>query len=139
MISGFLRRNVVPAQKLRTMAACRRKTIKGIQSLRGGKREGAGRKAGVPNKSTADIKALAQQYTGAAMVELARLSVRAESETARVSAIKELLDRGYGKSREHVTVKDERDPNQWTDAELKAAIVADLGMAASSGNSGLPH
>jgi hypothetical protein len=34
------------------------------------------------------------------MVELARLAVEAESEAARVAAIKELFDRGYGKARQ---------------------------------------
>ena len=65
---------------------------------KGGKREGAGRKKGVPNKSTAEIKELAQQYTAGALKELARLANEAESEAARVSAIKELFDRAYGKS-----------------------------------------
>ena len=64
----------------------------------GGKRPGAGRKPGSLNKSTQDVKALALKYCPAAMAELGRLAVQAESEQARVSAIKELLDRGYGKS-----------------------------------------
>lgn len=57
-----------------------------------------GRKAGVPNKATADVKALAQKYAPAAMAELARLSVEAESEQARVAACKEIMDRAYGKA-----------------------------------------
>lgn len=64
----------------------------------GGKREGAGRKVGSHNKATAEIRAIAQKYTAKAMKELARLATEAESETARVAAIKEILDRGYGKS-----------------------------------------
>lgn len=64
----------------------------------GGKRPGAGRKPGVPNKATADLKALARQYVPAAIVELARLAEEAESEAARVAAIKELFDRAYGKA-----------------------------------------
>lgn len=62
-----------------------------------GERRG-GRQKGVPNKITADIKALAQNYSADAMKELGRLAVYAESEAARVAAIKELFDRGYGKS-----------------------------------------
>lgn len=67
-----------------------------------GKKTG-GRKAGSVNKVTVakaegiDVKALAGQYTETALAELARLSTNATSETARVSAIKELLDRGHGK------------------------------------------
>ncbi len=57
-----------------------------------------GRKAGTPNHATAEVKALARQHGPAAITELARLSSEAESEQARVAAIKELLDRAYGKS-----------------------------------------
>lgn len=71
---------------------------------RGGKREGSGRKAGVPNKATAEIKTVAQQYGEAAVRKLAEMAglvegvTAAESEQARVSAIKEIMDRGYGKA-----------------------------------------
>jgi hypothetical protein len=61
---------------------------------------GKGRVKGVPNKATADIKALARKHTPAAMTELARLATKAESEQARVAAIKELFDRGYGKAKQ---------------------------------------
>lgn len=62
-----------------------------------GKKTG-GRKAGVPNKATAEIKAVAQKHGPQAIQELVRLMREAESESARVSAIKELLDRAYGKA-----------------------------------------
>lgn len=68
-----------------------------------GKKTG-GRVAGTPNKATADIKALAGEYTEDAIAELARLARSAESEAARVSAIKELLDRGHGKPAQAVEV-----------------------------------
>ena len=64
-----------------------------------GERRG-GRQKGTPNKATADIKALAQQYAASAMTGLARLATEAESEAARVAAIKELFDRGFGKSKQ---------------------------------------
>lgn len=57
-----------------------------------------GRRPGSPNKVTREIKELARSYAAPAMKELARLSVKAASEQARVAAIKELLDRAYGKS-----------------------------------------
>jgi hypothetical protein len=44
-----------------------------------------------------EVRDLARQHAPAAIKELARLSTKAESETARVAAIRELLDRGYGK------------------------------------------
>jgi len=64
---------------------------------RGGRRPGAGRKPGVPNKLTADIKALAAQYGPEALETLVRIMNEGESEQARISAAKELLDRGYGR------------------------------------------
>src|SRR5882672_4325456 len=51
-----------------------------------------GRKKTAPN-----IKSLARLYAPAAIKELARLSVEAQSEAARVSAIDRLLDRAYGR------------------------------------------
>ena len=62
------------------------------------RRKTGGRTKGTPNKATADVKELAQQYAPAALAELARLATSAESETARVSAIRELLDRACGKA-----------------------------------------
>ena len=59
---------------------------------------GKGRVKGVPNKATADLKRLAGQYTEAAIIELARLAFHAENENTRVSAIKEIFDRAFGKA-----------------------------------------
>ncbi len=67
-------------------------------------RKTGGRVKGTPNKATADIKALAMQHAEAAMVELARLATAAESEAARVAAIKELFDRGFGKAKQSLDV-----------------------------------
>lgn len=63
-----------------------------------------GRKAGTPNKATASIKEIAQQYTEQAVNTL--VSVMAGGEgipaAAQVSAAKELLDRGYGKATQSI-------------------------------------
>ena len=56
-----------------------------------------GRKAGTPNKATAEVKELASKFAPAAIVELARLATEAESEAARVAAANSILDRAYGK------------------------------------------
>ena len=71
----------------------------------GGARENAGRKPGKPNKVTAEVRELAGKYGPDAIKALAKLAGlsmdaegKAESEAARVAAIKELLDRAYGKS-----------------------------------------
>jgi hypothetical protein len=72
-----------------------------------GKKTG-GRKAGTPNKATADVKELAQAHGPAAITELARLAGAAESEQARVAACREILDRAYGKATQvtEITGKD---------------------------------
>ncbi len=83
----------------------------------GGKRPGAGRKKGSVNKTTAEIRALAQSYGESALFELARMAGlipvqgakngardgAAESEQVRKDALKEILDRAYGKSPQAVT------------------------------------
>lgn len=64
----------------------------------GGKREGAGRPAGSPNKATAKIRDIARQYTEQAIQALVDvLANEREPAAARVSAANSLLDRGYGK------------------------------------------
>ena len=47
-----------------------------------------------------DVQELARQHAPAVIVELARLALKAKSETARIAAIRELLDRGYGRPRQ---------------------------------------
>lgn len=69
-----------------------------------------GRQKGTPNKATADIKALAREYTPKAMQRLVRVIDESESDAAVVSAIKELFDRGYGKSKQPLVGGDEDDP-----------------------------
>ncbi|MCX8667070.1 hypothetical protein J3T99_05525 [Acetobacteraceae bacterium B3987] len=59
---------------------------------------GSGRKKGTPNKATAEIKELAREHGPAAIKALAQLLMSADSDTARIAAAKELLDRGYGKA-----------------------------------------
>jgi hypothetical protein len=65
---------------------------------------GQGRPKGSLNKTTREIKALARAFGPPAINRLAQLSgllagaPAAESEGAQIAAIKELLDRGYGKA-----------------------------------------
>lgn len=72
------------------------KNLRKPTSVENGKR--GGRPKGAVNKATADIRLLARSYGPEAIRELARLARKASSEAGRVAAIKELLDRGYGKS-----------------------------------------
>lgn len=70
---------------------------------KGGKRDGAGRPKGAPNKATAEIREIAQKYSPQAVKKLAELAglvegkTPAESEQARIAALNGILDRGHGK------------------------------------------
>lgn len=65
-------------------------------------RKTGGRKAGVPNKATSDVRAVAQQHTQAAIARLAYLMQNAASEQAQIAAAKELLDRAHGRPSQSV-------------------------------------
>lgn len=63
-----------------------------------GERRG-GRKKGTPNKVTADLQAVARVYTHEAIEKLVYIMrTREDYPQAQISAIKEILDRGYGKA-----------------------------------------
>jgi hypothetical protein len=81
---------------------------------------GAGRVAGVPNKATQDIKEACRKVAPEMVAELVKIARTAESEPARVSAIKEILDRGYGKSTIIADITMKRDVRELTDDELIA-------------------
>ena len=70
----------------------------------GGRREGAGRPAGAPIKSTreqgARLSDLAKSYTDIAFSTLVDVAMNGSSDAARVAAANAILDRGYGKPRE---------------------------------------
>ena len=68
-----------------------------------GERRG-GRKKGTPNKATAEIRALAQKYTMAALKGLVDIAKNSDSDAAKVSAWKEILDRGHGRSLQSVAM-----------------------------------
>jgi hypothetical protein len=66
-----------------------------------------GRIKGTPNKITADIRALAQNHAPDAIAMLATILTTSENDSARIAAAKELLDRGYGKSKQAVEMTGE--------------------------------
>ena len=70
-------------------------------ATKGGRREGAGRPAGVPNKATreqgARLSELAKSYTDIAFSTLVDVAINGSSDTARIAAANSIWDRGYGK------------------------------------------
>src|SRR5712672_2816047 len=55
-------------------------------------------------KVLGDVQELARLHAPSIIIELARLALKAKSETARIAAIRELLDRGYGRSRQAMEI-----------------------------------
>lgn len=67
-----------------------------------------GRQKGSPNKLTADIKVLAQSFGEEAIKGLIEIARDGEApHAARVAAIKEVLDRGYGKAKQGIEMTGE--------------------------------
>jgi hypothetical protein len=64
---------------------------------KGGRRTGAGRKPGVPNRVTLEIRSLAQEYGPKAIERLAWLAEQADSQQTQAYACQALLDRGFGR------------------------------------------
>ena len=63
-----------------------------------------GRKKGTKNKATVELKKATQKHAQAAIDALVELVDEGEPDTARISAAKELLDRGYGKAPQETKV-----------------------------------
>jgi hypothetical protein len=72
------------------------------------------------------LRELARAHAAEAIEELARLAVNAKSETARIAAIKELLDRAYGKATQFLAADNDVVPEDVDADELRAEIVADF-------------
>lgn len=60
---------------------------------RGGRRPGAGRPLGSPNRLTQPLKELASEYGQAALLTLAEIMMHGESETARIQASRGCITR----------------------------------------------
>jgi hypothetical protein len=73
-----------------------------------------------------ELRDLARAHAPAAIEELARLALKAKSETARIAAIRELLDRGLGKPMQFVAADNEPPLNDLNLDELRAELLADV-------------
>lgn len=94
----------------------------------------AGRKAGTPktggrrkgsvNKTTSEVRTLAQQHGAAVIERLAHLALHGETEQVQVAACKEILDRGYGKSLTPVaaSIMTPKSLKEMSDDELSALL-----------------
>jgi hypothetical protein len=67
-------------------------------------RKGQSGNPGGRPKVLGEVQELARQHAPTVIAELARLALKAKNEAARISAIRELLDRGYGKPRQAMEV-----------------------------------
>ena len=67
-------------------------------------RKGQSGNPGGRPKIVAEVQELARQHAPAAIAELGRLAMKARNETTRVAAIRELLDRGFGKPRQGLDI-----------------------------------
>jgi hypothetical protein len=70
-----------------------------------GERRG-GRQKGTRNHATAEIKELARNYAPEAVQTLARIMREGDSDTSKIAAAKELIDRGYGKATQPISGAD---------------------------------
>jgi Family of unknown function (DUF5681) len=80
-------------------------------------------------RSLGTLRALARTHAAEVIAELARLAMHARSETARVAAIRELLDRAFGKATQFLATDDDVIPEDMSAAELRAEIVAQFEQA----------
>lgn len=74
---------------------------------RGGRRPGAGRPLGSPNKVTRTLKELAALHSEDCIAALVELRDHAKAEQVRLAAANSLLDRGHGKPRQEIDLSDD--------------------------------
>ena len=89
-------------------------------------KKGESGNAGGRPKVIAELRELARAHAPDAIKELARLAIKAKSEAARVAAIRELLDRGYGKTAQMLAAENEDDLSNKTADELRKEVLADF-------------
>jgi hypothetical protein len=91
--------------------------MKSNKSNRGGARQGAGRPAGKLseakrqiNEAKRTLREMAREHAEDAIGTLANIAKTSESDQAKVAAIKELLDRGFGKATQPISGDEDGPP-----------------------------
>ncbi len=64
-----------------------------------------GRKAGTPNKTTKEIRDMAMGYADGAIELIIHLMNNSQSDSVRLSAARELLDRCCGRATDHAAIR----------------------------------
>ena len=77
-----------------------------VRGKNGGARPGAGRKPGKLSAAKRELKELAREHVPAMLKALVQIAKESDSDAARVSAIKEVIDRAYGKAPQALTGED---------------------------------
>ena len=97
----------------------------------GGARPGAGRPNGSRNKVTLEVRELALKHGPSALKNLVTLSQKAKSESVRLAAIREVLDRAYGRSPQAMEIMNLTPEELPSDDEIATAIITALEEAAA--------
>jgi len=85
------------------------KIVLNSMAAKKGQKKAGGRTKGTPNKATADIKAIAQEYGVDAIGVLKEIMMdKKKPAAARVNAADKLMDRAFGKAPQAMTVKTDR-------------------------------
>ena len=79
-------------------------------------------------KALGELRDLARTHAAEAINELARLAVKARSESVRVAAIRELLDRGYGRATQFLAADNDTIPTDKTADELRTELLTDFAL-----------
>lgn len=78
-----------------------------------------GRKVGSLNKTTHEIRTIAQRYGGLAIDTLLDVMQNAKSDTARIAAATTMLDRAYGKPTQAVEIGEGKpDTRNWPTLQI---------------------
>jgi hypothetical protein len=69
------------------------------------------------------LRDLSRAHAPEAIKELARLAMHAKNETARIAAIRELLDRGFGKPTQFLAADNDALPAELSAKEIRAEML----------------